>query len=93
MNLPCGFLTSMLAFFPSFRYLKAVQREIESYPFSVELIVQERKMSERKRKNLLKNLKNPDKNYLVFAVHGGIFSEGVDYTGDMAIGVFIIGPG
>ena len=27
------------------------------------------------------------------AVHGGIFSEGVDFTGDMAIGAFIIGPG
>ncbi|MHA2130621.1 MAG: helicase C-terminal domain-containing protein, partial [Promethearchaeota archaeon] len=26
-------------------------------------------------------------------VHGGIFSEGVDFTGDMAIGAFIIGPG
>ncbi|MBY8986676.1 MAG: ATP-dependent DNA helicase [Candidatus Lokiarchaeota archaeon] len=82
-----------LAFFPSFGYLKAVQREIETYSLSVELIVQERKMSERKRKNLLKKLQNPDEKYLLLAVHGGIFSEGVDYTGDMAIGAFVIGPG
>ncbi|MHA1988490.1 MAG: ATP-dependent DNA helicase [Promethearchaeota archaeon] len=82
-----------LAFFPSFGYLKAVQREIESFPLSVELIVQDRKMSERKRRNFLKKLKNPDKKFLLLAVHGGIFSEGVDYTGDMAIGSFIIGPG
>ncbi len=82
-----------LAFFPSFGYLKAVQREIKTHSLSVELLVQERKMSERKRKKLLKKLKNPNKKYLLLAVHGGIFSEGVDYTGDMAIGAFIIGPG
>jgi DNA excision repair protein ERCC-2 len=82
-----------LAFFPSFGYLKAVQREIDPKSLSVELLIQERKMSERKRKNLLKKLQNSDKTYLLLAVHGGIFSEGVDYTGDMAIGAFIIGPG
>lgn len=82
-----------LAFFPSFAYLKAVQREIESRSMSIELIVQERKMSENKRKNYLKKLKTSNKNYLLMAVHGGIFSEGVDFIGDMAIGAFIIGPG
>jgi DNA excision repair protein ERCC-2 len=82
-----------LAFFPSFGYLRAVQREIETYSLSVNLLVQERKMSEPKRKNLLKKLQISDKKYLLLAVHGGIFSEGVDYTGDMAIGTFIIGPG
>ncbi len=82
-----------LAFFPSFSYLKAVQREIETYPLSVELIVQERQMSESKRRKYLKKLQTPDKKYLLLAVHGGIFSEGVDFTGDMAIGTFIIGPG
>ncbi|KKN50253.1 hypothetical protein LCGC14_0634450, partial [marine sediment metagenome] len=82
-----------LAFFPSFAYLKTIQREIETNSLSVELLVQERQMSERKRKNYLKKLKTPDKKYLLLAVHGGIFSEGVDFTGDMAIGAFIIGPG
>ncbi len=82
-----------LAFFPSFAYLKAVQREIETLPLSVKLIVQERKMSEAKRRNYLKKLQNPDDKHLLLAVHGGIFSEGVDFTGDMAIGAFIIGPG
>ena len=82
-----------LAFFPSFAYLKAVQREIETYSLSVKLIVQGRKMSETKRKKYLKKLQNPNKKYLLLAVHGGIFGEGVDFTGDMAIGAFIIGPG
>jgi len=82
-----------LAFFPSFSYLKAVQDEIETHSLSVELLVQERKMSERKRKIYLKKLQTPGKKYLLLAVLGGIFSEGVDFTGDMAIGTFIIGPG
>jgi DNA excision repair protein ERCC-2 len=75
-----------LAFFPSFAYLKAVQREIETYPISVNLIVQERKMSESKRKKFLRMLRTHDEKYLLLAVHGGIF-------GEMAIGAFIIGPG
>jgi DNA excision repair protein ERCC-2 len=82
-----------LAFFPSFAYLKAVQNEIEKLPLSVNLIVQERKMSEAQRRNYLKKLRSSDEKHLLLAVHGGIFSEGVDFTGDMAIGAFIIGPG
>ena len=82
-----------LAFFPSFAYLKAVQHEIETNSLSVELLVQERQMSETKRRKYLRKLQTPNKKYLLLAVHGGIFSEGVDYTGDMAIGAFIIGPG
>lgn len=30
---------------------------------------------------------------LLCAVQGGVFSEGVDYPGEMAIGVFVVGPG
>ena len=82
-----------LAFFPSFAYLNAVQREIETLPLSVKLMVQERKMSEAKRRNFLKKLQSYDEKHLLLAVQGGIFSEGVDFTGDMAIGAFIIGPG
>jgi DNA excision repair protein ERCC-2 len=90
VNIKAG---NYLAFFPSFSYLKAVQREIETHSLSVELIVQERKMGDRKRKNYLKKLQDPDNKYLLLGVLGGIFSEGVDFIGDMAIGVFIIGPG
>ncbi|MBY9009728.1 MAG: ATP-dependent DNA helicase [Candidatus Lokiarchaeota archaeon] len=82
-----------LAFFPSFAYLKAIQQEIEALSLSVELMVQDRRMSESKRRKYLKKLQTPDKKYLLLAVHGGIFSEGVDFTGEMAIGAFIVGPG
>jgi DNA excision repair protein ERCC-2 len=82
-----------LAFFPSFAYLNAVKSVIETLPLSVKLIVQERKMSEVKRRNYLRKLHSSNEKHLLLAVHGGIFSEGVDFTGDMAIGAFIIGPG
>jgi DNA excision repair protein ERCC-2 len=82
-----------IAFFPSFTYLKAVYEELEKKSLQVETLIQESRMNERKRKEYLKKLKEPNRNYLLLAVHGGIFGEGVDFTGDMAIGAFIIGPG
>ncbi|MHA1646418.1 MAG: helicase C-terminal domain-containing protein [Promethearchaeota archaeon] len=82
-----------IAFFPSFAYLKAVLKEIERNNPQVEILVQESRMNERKRREYLKKLNEPNGNYLLLAVHGGIFGEGVDFTGDMAIGAFIIGPG
>ena len=36
---------------------------------------------------------NRDETLLLAAVHGGVFAEGVDYPGDMAIGIFVVGPG
>lgn len=82
-----------LAFFPSFAYLKAVQQELETLPLSVDIIVQESYMNEYKRRIYLQKLKSFSHKYLLLCVHGGIFSEGVDFIGDMAIGTFIIGPG
>ena len=82
-----------IAFFPSFTYLKAVYEEIGKKNLQIEILIQESRMNERKRKKYLKNLKESNRNYLLLAVHGGIFGEGVDFKGDMAIGAFIIGPG
>ncbi|MHA1746459.1 MAG: ATP-dependent DNA helicase [Promethearchaeota archaeon] len=85
-----------LAFFPSFRYLEAVRTELEQDTFALpvkKIIVQTPNMPEAKRKKILKKLKDRKENYLVLGVHGGIFSEGVDYEGDMAVGAFVIGPG
>ena len=82
-----------IAFFPSFSYLEAVNKEIEKRNLQIEILSQVPRMNERKRREFLKKLKEPNSNYLLLAVHGGIFGEGVDFTGDMAIGAFIIGPG
>jgi DNA excision repair protein ERCC-2 len=82
-----------LAFFPSFTYLTAVLTEIKKLSLPIKLLVQERKMTEKKRKLYLNKLKKGESPYLLMGVLGGIFSEGIDFLGDMAIGAFIIGPG
>ncbi|MFX0126290.1 MAG: ATP-dependent DNA helicase, partial [Candidatus Hodarchaeota archaeon] len=82
-----------LAFFPSFNYLKEVLKKMEEDQFPIKLLIQEREMSERKRRKFLRRLKQSNEKYLLLGVHGGIFSEGVDYPGEMADGIFIIGPG
>ncbi|MCE7737040.1 MAG: ATP-dependent DNA helicase [Candidatus Heimdallarchaeota archaeon] len=82
-----------LVFFPSFTYLKSVHDKLKKQPLDARLLIQEPNMNDRKRRYFLKKLQDEKQNHLLLGVHGGIFSEGVDYTGDMAIGVFIIGPG
>ncbi len=78
-------------FFPSFEYLEAVGQYVSPPGFVV--IRQDRNMSERGRAELLEKLTECDRAYLVLAVQGGIFAEGVDYPGEMLIGAIIVGPG
>jgi len=78
-------------FFPSFEYLEAVGQYVSAPGFVV--IRQDRNMSERGRAELLEKLTEHDRAYLVLAVQGGIFAEGVDYPGEMLIGAIIVGPG
>ena len=42
--------------------------------------------------NILERLRGRAVPTLLFAVQGGVFSEGLDYPGDMAIGAFVVGP-
>src|SRR5690606_19054883 len=41
---------------------------------------------------VIEGLRQPGSASLVFAVQGGVFSEGVDYPGEMVIGAFVVGP-
>ena len=51
-------------------------------------------MSDADRAAVLTRLQQHDTEpVLLLAVQGGIFAEGVDYPGDMLIGVIIVGPG
>lgn len=78
-------------FFPSFEFLEHVFRHMITPP-NFKLIRQERLMNAAESRSLLKKLHQLDTNHLFFAVQGGIFSEGIDYVGDLAIGAFIVGP-
>jgi DNA excision repair protein ERCC-2 len=79
-------------FFPSFAYLRLVRSWLR-YP-AYQLIEQTETMSDADRAAVLARLQQHDTDpVLLLAVQGGIFAEGVDYPGDMLIGVIIVGPG
>jgi DNA excision repair protein ERCC-2 len=79
------------AFFPSFEFLKEVARLVRLK--DSELLIQDRIMPDHHRSALLEKLREPGKRHLVLAVQGGVFAEGVDYPGELAVGAIIVGPG
>ena len=79
------------AFFPSFDFLEKVLREFQ-VPDGFTVVKQERAMRNEAVTEVIENLKTPGLAQFVFAVQGGVFSEGVDYPGNMIIGAFIVGP-
>lgn len=78
-------------FFPSFEFLEQIFSQM---PINSEftLLRQERRMDAVDTQNLLKQLHQKETHHLFFAVQGGMFAEGIDYVGELAIGAFIIGP-
>jgi len=79
-------------FFPSFAYLRLVRSWLR-YP-AYQLIEQTESMSDADRAAVLARLQQHNTDpVLLLAVQGGIFAEGVDYPGDMLIGVIVVGPG
>ena len=79
------------AFFPSFDFLNRVCNLFEA-PEGFQVIRQQSGMSRDSIEEILERLRMPNQHHIVFAVQGGVFSEGVDYPGDMAIGAFVVGP-
>ena len=79
------------AFFPSFEFLDHVLGLFQP-PRGFAVLRQERHMKRHHIEETLDHLRACTVPTIVFAVQGGMFSEGVDYPGDMLIGAFIIGP-
>lgn len=79
------------AFFPSFDFLDHVYRELRT-PDGFTVVRQDRGMRNDAVEEVLQSLKFKGSSHLVFAVQGGVFSEGIDYPGEMAIGAFVVGP-
>ncbi len=79
-----------LVFFPSFDFLQMVNLFLTRVPG--EKILQKPGMDENERDRILQTLKQDPTPHLLLAVMGGIFSEGVDFSGSMAIGVIVISP-
>lgn len=79
-----------IAFFPSFEFLERVLQKFKA-PNGFAVIRQERKMNLNEIQNILDHMKSEVAPSIIFAVQGGVFSEGVDYPGNMVIGAFIVG--
>jgi DNA excision repair protein ERCC-2 len=79
------------AFFPSFEFLERVL-DLFNPPEGFAVLRQERDMKGAMVEAILDRLKEGTAPTIVFAVQGGMLSEGVDYPGDTVIGAFVVGP-
>ena len=84
-----------LVFFPSYRFMEEVEEAFQSLKIeNVQCLMQEMNMNEEKREVFLQNFEDERENTLVgFCVLGGVFSEGIDLTGERLIGAIIVGTG
>ena len=81
--------------FPSYRLMEDVYQVYEE-EFSVDwvrCIRQNSDMTEREREEFLEEFQSREGTLVGFCVLGGIFSEGVDLTGESLIGAIIVGTG
>ena len=84
-----------MVFFPSYRLMENVYQVYEE-EFSVDwvrCIRQNSDMTEREREEFLEEFQSREGTLVGFCVLGGIFSEGVDLTGESLIGAIIVGTG
>ena len=79
---------------PSFAYSEALAKRFsQKYP-KIKVLSQRRDMTKKEKEDFLKEFQKDDKSYLVgFSVLGGIYSEGVDFSGESLIGAVIVGIG
>lgn len=81
-----------MVYFPSYAYMQSV------YDLAGDLkdlvLMQSQSMDEAKREEYIKSFsEDTGRTMIGFCVLGGMFSEGIDLTGDKLIGVIIIGTG
>lgn len=80
-----------LAFFPSFDFMEKTLAAFK-VPAGFTVTKQNRYMKNSDVEEILEKLKAQTHPTILFGVQGGVFSEGIDYAGDMVIGAFVIGP-
>lgn len=79
-------------FFPSYKLMNDVLFHFEAYNTGAKVMVQEAQMTEEEKKSFLESFREErDETLIGFCVVGGLFSEGIDLTGDSLIGVIIAG--
>jgi len=81
-------------FFPSYGYMMNVYDAFcEAYP-DIKVVCQRSGMNKEERDEFLSAfVNNPKETLIAFALCGGVFSEGVDLTGDRLSGAVVVGTG
>ena len=87
-----------MVFFPSYRMLEDIyeifRAKAEERQFKVSCILQSSNMTEKEQEEFLEAFQENTTGTLIgFCVMGGIFSEGIDLTGERLIGAAIVGTG
>lgn len=86
-----------MIFFPSYKMMEDIYQIFyeRSTGLSMFCVLQKMGMSEEDREEFLSAFlnQNEKKSVLAFCVLGGIFSEGIDLTGEQLIGTIIVGTG
>ncbi len=81
-----------IAFFPSYQYLNQVYEKLDTS--KIDIVLQEKAMDHHQRASTINMFKSQsDSSRLGLFVMGGMFSEGIDYIGDMLSGVIVVGVG
>jgi DNA excision repair protein ERCC-2 len=83
-------LGNYFVFFPSFSFLDSVRARLSCPEFNI--IQQTPEMKAHEVQGYIRVLQEQANPTLILAVQGGVFSEGVDYPGNMLIGAIIVGP-
>lgn len=84
-----------MAFFPSYKMMRDVyDKAMEMSLFEdYEVIRQDSFLTEQGREEFVEKFRSSEERVLGFCILGGIFSEGIDLTGDSLIGAAIVGTG
>lgn len=84
-----------MVFFPSYQLMEEVYEIYQQMAEEegVRCLLQEPGMKEAQREAFLENFQNSRGTLVGFCVMGGIFSEGIDLTGEQLIGAVIVGTG
>ncbi len=82
-----------IVFFPSYRYLNDVV-DYMRFENDTTYLIQDPSLTKEERKEFIDTFKKADTSRVIgLFVIGGMFSEGIDYVGEMLDGVMIIGLG
>ncbi len=83
-----------LVFFPSYEYMKRVCRAFLALSPDCDVVMQKPGMSRREREKFMSLFRERGRRAMAgFCVLGGMFSEGIDLTGESLIGAVVFGTG